>query len=111
MTYIIKEGTFSLIAVVYYLIHRKKLKNKNCLARVLLTRYRTKGDSIASNIIAAIDFILISNVKIRRNSKDEDAKVTSEVQAGDYIHYSMVMFHEYWQYDGQKLNYNEQMSC
>lgn len=111
MTYIVKEGTISLIAIGYYLIHRKKVENKNCLARVLLTRERKKGDSIASNIISTIDFILTSNVKITRDGKDEDVNATCEVQKGDYIHYSMVMFHEYWKYDGQKLNYDEQMSC
>lgn len=108
MTYILKEGTFTRAAVGYYLTHRKNLKSKNCLARVVLTR--GKGHYRASNIIEAIDFILTSNIRITRNNKDEDevANPLSEVNEGDFIHYGICMFHEFWKYDGEKLTYEEE---
>jgi hypothetical protein len=107
-TRIVKEGsTLSIIAIIYYLLNRKKLKNEKCLARIWLKR----EESGVRNIIASIDSIL-QNARVDRN----DERVASSnplfiLEKGDYVHMNMCMFHEYWLFDGEKLIYDKEMSC
>lgn len=102
----INEGELSLFAIFYYFLHRKALKNKDCLARVWLTKGTSKY--FAKNIIESIDAIFFNAYTIRI---EREGKVTLRasplfiLEEGDKVFSNISLNYQTYYYDGEKLIY------
>lgn len=102
----VKEGRISIKSLFFYLLHWRKLRNPKTLARIFLNKEIKNSNVIpASNIIEAIDAIMLDVRVFRKNSALESSPLLI-LHPGDIVNENISIIHMYWNYDGEKLIYD-----
>jgi len=100
--YILMEGRTSLSAIGYYIKYRKLLKDERTLARVWLTKGKSKK-TYEKNIIQSIDAILQGIVVVEETCSTHQASPLHRVREGEVLMHNLISSSEEWVFKRRKL--------